>query len=38
MNWIPRSLRPKANANYEKHGWKEPFDENGNRNPDRGQL
>jgi hypothetical protein len=35
MNWIPRSMRPKANNMYEKHGWQAPFDGDGNRSPER---
>lgn len=38
MNWIPRSMRAKANEQYDKHGWQEPFDDDGNRNPDRPSL
>ena len=29
--WMPRSLRPKVNARYERKGWQAPFDEDGNR-------
>ncbi|MDE9364776.1 hypothetical protein PZ938_04100 [Luteipulveratus sp. YIM 133132] len=38
MNWIPRSMRGRANKTYRKHGWQEPFDDEGNRNPDRTVL
>jgi hypothetical protein len=29
MGWIPRSWRPKANDAYRQHGWRPPFDEQG---------
>ena len=38
MNWIPRSMRGKAHERYREHGWQEPFDDNGNRNPDRSEF
>jgi hypothetical protein len=38
MRWIPRSTRAGANREYEKHGWQKPFDDQGNRNPDRDAL
>ncbi|MFZ0666876.1 MAG: hypothetical protein WAM97_14075 [Acidimicrobiales bacterium] len=31
MNWIPKLMRPRANEYYEKHGWKQPFNDEGNR-------
>ncbi|NYJ75621.1 hypothetical protein HNR15_002584 [Allobranchiibius huperziae] len=31
-------MRGKANQRYREHGWQEPFDDNGDRNPDRTQL
>jgi hypothetical protein len=38
MNYLPRSLRPMANAYYRRMGWQEPFDVDGDRNPLRGKL
>lgn len=38
VNWIPRSLRPNLNRYYAKRGWRAPFDQDGNRNPDRTQV
>lgn len=38
VNWVPRSMRGKLNRAYEKRGWQKPYDADGNRNPDRGQL
>ncbi len=38
VNWIPRSLRPNLNRYYTRRGWQTPFDQDGNRNPDRTQV
>lgn len=38
MNWIPRSMRGKANEQYAKRGWQKPFDDDGERNPDRSSV
>jgi hypothetical protein len=38
MNWIPRFMRPRANAEYEKQGWTKPFNDDGTRNSGRGQI
>ena len=28
--WLPKAMARRANARYAKHGWEQPFDENGN--------
>jgi len=38
VGWIPRCLRGRVNAFSKKHGWQLPYDESGNRNPDRSRL
>jgi hypothetical protein len=38
VNYIPKGLRPSVNAYYRNHGWQEPFDADGNRNPMRDQV
>jgi hypothetical protein len=38
VNYVPKALRPMVNARYRSRGWQEPFDADGNRNPDRGRL
>lgn len=38
VNWIPRSLRGRVNDDFEKNGWQKPYDEDGNRNPDRDKI
>jgi hypothetical protein len=38
VNWIPRSLRPNLNRYYARRGWQTPFDQDGNRDPDRTQV
>ena len=38
VNYFPRRMRPGINAFYERRGWQAPYDEDGNRKPDRGSL
>ena len=38
MNWMPKSMRKGANAEYDKHDWQKPFDDDGSRNADRDAL
>ncbi len=38
VNYVPKAFRPRLNAYYRRNGWQEPFDAEGNRNPDRGQV
>lgn len=38
VNWVPRGLRGRVNRNFDEHGWQKPYDDDGNRNPDRKQL
>lgn len=38
VNWVPKSLRGKVNEHYEKEGWQKPYDDDGNRNPDRDEI
>lgn len=38
VGWVPRPLRGKLNAWSKKRGWQEPYDESGNRNPNRTRL
>jgi hypothetical protein len=38
VNWVPRRWRRKVNERYAAHGWQQPFDAQGNRNPDRESL
>jgi hypothetical protein len=38
VNYVPRRLRGRLNSAYRHEGWQEPFDEQGNRSPDRSQL
>lgn len=38
VNWVPKSMRGKVNEHYEKEGWQKPYDEDGNRNPDRDEI
>lgn len=33
-----RRMRGSLNARYERAGWQEPFEEDGERNPDRSQV
>jgi hypothetical protein len=33
--WVPKSLRPRLNGFYRRHGWPEPYDDNGDRAPGR---
>lgn len=35
VNWVPRRYRQGVNDRYRKHGWALPYDEDGNRNPNR---
>lgn len=38
VNWVPRQFRQRVNDRYRRHGWVEPYDEDGNRNPNRTAL
>ncbi|WIB62119.1 hypothetical protein DEJ13_17760 (plasmid) [Curtobacterium sp. MCLR17_007] len=38
VNWVPRRLRGRVNRGFGEQGWQKPYDDEGNRNPDRGQL
>lgn len=38
VNWVPRSLRGRVNRRYEARGWQKPFNDDGSRNEDRGQI
>jgi hypothetical protein len=38
VNYVPRPWRQALNARYARKGWQQPYDANGNRNPDRTQL
>jgi hypothetical protein len=38
VNWVPKSMRAKLNDRFEEEGWQKPYDDDGNRNPDRKQL
>jgi hypothetical protein len=38
VNWLPRSLRSRTNKVYDKHGWQQPYDEDGIRNTDRSAV
>lgn len=38
VNWVPRKMRAGLKETYRDKGWQEPFDEDGNRNPDRKPL
>jgi hypothetical protein len=38
VNYVPRPWRQSLNRRYERKGWQQPFDADGNRNPDRTQL
>ena len=31
VNWIPKRWRPWVNDYYRRHGWREPYDAEGNR-------
>lgn len=31
VKWIPRRWRPRVNNYYRQHGWREPYDAQGNR-------
>ncbi len=33
--WVPRSMRPRLNQFHQRHGWQQPFDDNGDRVPGR---
>jgi hypothetical protein len=35
---VPRALRPRVNAYYRSRGWQEPYDANGDRDPDRSEF
>ncbi|RKR73335.1 hypothetical protein [Frondihabitans australicus] len=38
VQWLPKSMRKRVNDEYEEHGWQKPYDDEGNRNPDRDAL
>lgn len=38
VDYVPRALRGRLNSAYRREGWQKPFDEHGNRSPDRSQL
>jgi hypothetical protein len=38
VNYVPPPLRGAVNSYYRQRGWQEPFDANGDRNPDRDRI
>lgn len=38
VQWVPRVLRPRLNEHFRRRGWQPPYDEHGNRNPDRDAI
>ena len=38
VNGVPRRMRGRLNESFEKAGWQKPYQEDGERNPDRSQL
>ena len=38
VNYVPRGMRGRLNSAYRRAGWQQPYDENGDRSPDRTQV
>jgi hypothetical protein len=38
VNYVPPGLRPRLNSLYRRMGWQAPYDERGDRRPDRSGL
>ena len=38
VNYVPPALRGRLNSAYQRAGWQQPFDEHGNRSPDRSAI
>jgi hypothetical protein len=38
VNGVPRRFRGRLNAAYQRAGWQKPYDNNGDRSPDRSDF